>query len=166
MAFATRYAVRTHVVSSTLDERLPAMLGNATLATLVSRTSMKVASIAVAAMIQGLITVVFMALPCLTGENRRIHVHARPENESCRHVFEDDLYGNPLDNLDEVARRIFRGQKAELRSSRTGNGIDVSFKGAAVHVHLHFSFLARSDICKLCLFEICRDPHIGQGNYR
>src|SRR5262249_32375849 len=136
IAFATRYAVRTHVVSSTLDERLPAMLGNATLATLVSRTSMKVASIAVAAMTQGLITglaLLFMALRscrrglclrALTGENRRIHVHARPENESCRHVFENDLYGNPLHNLDEVTRCIFRGQKAELRSSRTGNGID------------------------------------------
>src|SRR5215471_6239954 len=103
MAFATRYAVRTHVVSSTLDERLPAMLGKATLATLVSRTSMKVASIAVAAMTQGLIAgfaLVFMAppflvpsikaaryracAPRLTGENRGIHVHAGPENESCR----------------------------------------------------------------------------------
>src|SRR5271155_114328 len=56
MAFATRYAVSTHVASSTLEDKLPAMCGSATLATLVSSTSMKVASITVPAITQGLIT--------------------------------------------------------------------------------------------------------------
>jgi hypothetical protein len=54
-AFATRYAVSTQVASSTLEERLPAMCGSATLATLVSSTSMKVASITVPAITQGFI---------------------------------------------------------------------------------------------------------------
>ena len=54
MALATRYEVSTQVVSSTVAERLPAMWGRATFATLVSRTSMKVAIITVSAMIQGL----------------------------------------------------------------------------------------------------------------
>src|SRR5512140_1864312 len=58
MAFETRYDVRTHVDSSTVAERLPAMCGSATLATLVSSTSMKVASMTVMAMIHGL-TVLF-----------------------------------------------------------------------------------------------------------
>jgi hypothetical protein len=53
IAFATRYAVSTQVASSTLEERLPAMCGSATLATLVSSTSMKVASITVPAITQG-----------------------------------------------------------------------------------------------------------------
>ena len=54
MAFATRYDVSIHVDSSMLADRLPAICGSETLATLVSSTSMKVASMTVMAMIQGL----------------------------------------------------------------------------------------------------------------
>src|ERR1035441_114833 len=54
MALATRYEVSTQVASSGVADRLPAMCGSATLATLVSSTSMKVASITVMAMIHGL----------------------------------------------------------------------------------------------------------------
>src|SRR5204863_7389202 len=57
MAWATRYAVSTHVASSTLADMLPAMCGSATLATLVSSTSMNVASMTVPAMNHGLIAV-------------------------------------------------------------------------------------------------------------
>src|ERR1017187_662632 len=56
MALATRYEVTTQVASSGVADRLPAMCGSATLATLVSSTSMKVASITVMAMIHGLMT--------------------------------------------------------------------------------------------------------------
>src|ERR1035438_6755992 len=61
MAFATRYEVSTQVASSTVAERLPAMCGSATLATLVSSTSMNVASITVIAMIHGLMAGGLMA---------------------------------------------------------------------------------------------------------
>src|SRR5262245_21853507 len=54
MALATRYEVCTQVASSGVADRLPAMCGSATFATLVSSTSMKVASITVTAMIHGL----------------------------------------------------------------------------------------------------------------
>src|SRR3954471_4512396 len=54
IAFDTRYDVRTHVASSVVAERLPAMCGSATFATLVSSTSMKVANMTVMAMIHGL----------------------------------------------------------------------------------------------------------------
>src|ERR1700723_3117333 len=54
MAFEIKYEVRTQVLSSTVAERLPAMWGSETLAMLVSSTSMKVASITVAAISQGL----------------------------------------------------------------------------------------------------------------
>src|ERR1039457_86888 len=54
MALATRYEVSTQVASSGVADRLPAMFGSATLATLVSSTSMKVASITVMAMTHGL----------------------------------------------------------------------------------------------------------------
>src|ERR1700684_4547740 len=44
IALDTRYEVRTQVLSSLLAPRLPAMCGRATLAMLVSRTSMNAAS--------------------------------------------------------------------------------------------------------------------------
>ena len=53
-AFATRYEVRTQVLSSMLTDRLPAMCGNETLAMLVSSTSMNVASVTVMATAHGL----------------------------------------------------------------------------------------------------------------
>ncbi len=46
--------MRTHVASSVVAERLPAMCGRDTFATAVSRTSMKVASITDAAISHGL----------------------------------------------------------------------------------------------------------------
>src|ERR1700682_1941535 len=54
MAFETRYEVRTHVLWSLLAPRFPAMYGRATLAILVSRTSMKAASATTTAISQGL----------------------------------------------------------------------------------------------------------------
>ena len=54
IALATRYDVRTHVDSSIVAERLPAMCGSDTLTTVVSSTSMKVANMTAIATIQGL----------------------------------------------------------------------------------------------------------------
>src|SRR5206468_2820521 len=54
IALATRYDVRTHVDSSIVADRLPAMCGSDTFTTVVSRTSMKVANMTAIATIQGL----------------------------------------------------------------------------------------------------------------
>ena len=54
MAFATRYDVSTHVDSSIVAERLPAMCGSDTFTTVVSSTSMKVANMTAMATIHGL----------------------------------------------------------------------------------------------------------------
>jgi|SRR5580704_2678500 hypothetical protein len=54
MAFETRYEVNTQVASSTLADRLPAICGNATFATLVSSASIKVAIVTVKAIAHGL----------------------------------------------------------------------------------------------------------------
>src|ERR1043165_1868450 len=54
MAFATRYEVSAQVASSTLADMLPAMWGSDTLTTVVSSTSMKVASMTATATIHGL----------------------------------------------------------------------------------------------------------------
>ncbi len=53
IALATRYDVSTHVASSIVADRLPAMCGSDTLTTVVSSTSMKVANITEIAMILG-----------------------------------------------------------------------------------------------------------------
>src|SRR5215813_5122762 len=66
MAFATRYEVTVHVASSMLAERLPAMCGSDTLTTLVSSTSMNVASITETAMIQGLMFGCSSAITCMS----------------------------------------------------------------------------------------------------
>src|SRR5580658_6032655 len=71
MAFATRYEVNTHVTSSTVAERFPAMCGRETFTTVVSSTSMKVQNITEMAIIQGLM--------CfgsgIGGGTRREHFH-------------------------------------------------------------------------------------------
>ena len=54
IALATRYDVSTHVDSSIVAERLPAMCGSDTLTTVVSSTSMNVANMTAIATIQGL----------------------------------------------------------------------------------------------------------------
>src|SRR5271169_2302531 len=54
MAFETRYEVRTHVLWSLLAPRFPAIYGRATLAMLVSSTSIKAASATTTAISQGL----------------------------------------------------------------------------------------------------------------
>ncbi len=55
MAFDTRYDVTTHVPSSTVAPMLPDKWGMATFTTVVSSTSMNVASITAMVMIHGLI---------------------------------------------------------------------------------------------------------------
>ena len=54
IALATRYDVSTHVDSSIVADRLPAMCGSDTLTTVVSSTSMKVANMTAIATIHGL----------------------------------------------------------------------------------------------------------------
>ena len=54
MAFETKYEVNTHVLWSLLAPRFPAMYGRATLAMLVSRTSMNAAIATTTAISQGL----------------------------------------------------------------------------------------------------------------
>ena len=72
MALATRYEVSTQVASSVDAERLPAMCGSATFATLVSSTSMKVASITVNAIIHGLMCLLSVERLHLPGGVRQV----------------------------------------------------------------------------------------------
>src|SRR5216684_2981890 len=107
IAFETRYDVSTHVDSSDPADRFPAMCGSATFAIDVSSTSMNVASVTVTAITQGLIVpsgilslakilfrIASISAPAvstydrsnpypyspLIRDNRRIHIHSRPQN--------------------------------------------------------------------------------------
>src|SRR5271163_2568583 len=90
MAFETRYEVSTQVLSSCPAERLPAIWGSATFATLVSSTSMNVASVTVSAMTHGLINgrlvgAAEMELPELT--SRRLWVQRTSRAEANGRCF-------------------------------------------------------------------------------
>src|SRR5580658_9277251 len=88
MAFETRYEVRTQVLSSLLAPRFPAMYGSATLAMLVSRTSMKAASATTTAISHGLawgrqaasacstVRAAELIRKCSLENNVRHHVHS------------------------------------------------------------------------------------------
>src|SRR5580698_3354534 len=65
MPLATRYEVSAQVASSLLEERLPAMCGSATLTIVVSRISMKAASVTATAIAQGLCAGFHLAAPSL-----------------------------------------------------------------------------------------------------
>src|SRR4051812_32259946 len=92
IALATRYDVSTPVLSLMLAERLPAMCGSATLAMLVSRTSMNVASVTVRATIHGVAEREASAgAATLFDLDRRFDRHARSEQARPVGVVERDL---------------------------------------------------------------------------
>src|SRR5580704_15093130 len=123
------------------------MCGSATLATLVSSTSMNVASITVPAMIHGLIaglmapgagmrssttsvcrTVGIARSPVgvLLGENGRFDVHSRTQHLiATGNRIEHDLHGNPLNNFDVIAGGVFRRQQAHAGARRRSQRIHV-----------------------------------------
>src|SRR5271168_426327 len=100
MALATRYAVSTQVDSSAVEARLPAICGSATLATLVSSTSMKVASMTTPAITQGLMAgcsgaAISKTCGCmlLLDIDGGFHVHPGAQNIiAARNRIQDDLH--------------------------------------------------------------------------
>ena len=137
IALATRYDVSTHVASSIVAERLPAMCGSDTLTTVVSSTSMKVANITEIAMSQGLIDERGSMIREITSSiilyflvfriHRRRHRHARPQQMlGILTRVEHDLHGHALHDLHEVAGRVFRRQQAEARAGRAGDAVDLA----------------------------------------
>src|SRR5271169_659800 len=119
IAFDTRYEVRTHVLWSLLAPRLPAIYGKATLAMLVSRTSMKAASATTTAISQGLYLgrqtswSMVRAAELIAPNSLEIHVrhHVHAWSKPAIPVFpriENDLYRNPLDNFHVVSGGILR----------------------------------------------------------
>src|SRR5580698_1877908 len=113
MAFETKYEVRTHVLWSLLAPRFPAIYGRATLAMLVSRTSMKAASATTTAISQGLnfgrqMSCSMVRAAELIEASLQIHVwfhvHAGPQPAILVLArIENDLDRDPLHNFDVVS---------------------------------------------------------------
>src|ERR1700680_2066176 len=130
MAFETKYDVSTKVLSSLLAPRFPAMCGNATLAMLVSSTSMNAASATTTAMSQGLcfgrqgsrggaaggVASTSVLLDIDFGNNG----HARPQPMVVV-LFRIDIDAdrNALHHLHVVSRGVLWGQQTEARTART-----------------------------------------------
>ena len=76
--------------------------------------------------------------------------------------FENDFHRHALDNFDIIAGRVFRRQKAELRTRGGRNAVDMAFVLAAASVSIYFNLhtLADAHLFELGLFEIRRDPDI------
>src|SRR5580704_13871601 len=185
MALDTRYDVSTHVLSSLLAPKLPARWGRATLAMLVSRTSMNAAMATTTAISHGL------ARGCQTSWRAAAipdevstsairnsdplwgHVHAG----SHRHAraqepvlvlaaikVDPDRY--PLDHFDVVARGVLGRQRAEARPARPPNPGDPSGVLMVVGIDTELDLLARSDPLQLRLLKVGRDPDVVQRHDR
>src|SRR5215468_9406988 len=179
IALATRYDVTVHVASSIVAERLPAMCGSDTLTTLVSSTSMKVASITEMAMIHGLMFGCSSAMaskpsalvspsPYLSRKDRWFSGESRPQQPLGILIgIQHDLDRHALHHLDEVPSRVFRRQQREPGAGGAGDAVD--FAGeflAADRVDLHGRPLARTHVLQLRLLEVRDDPHLVQRHDR
>src|SRR5580698_6518183 len=114
MAFETKYEVRTQVLWSLLAPRFPAIYGRATLAMLVSRTSMKAASATTTAINQGLnlgrqtpwsmVRAAELIERTSLQVHVRFHIHAWPQPAILVLAWiKYDLDRDPLHNLDVVS---------------------------------------------------------------
>ena len=150
------------------------MCGSATLAMLVSSTSMNVASVTVSAMIQGL-TAGRQCLVRIPSCGRGAHFtstfgfdrHSRAQQMVIvRAWIQHDLHGQTLHNLHVVAGRILRRKQAESRAARAGDTVHLPFVFSAVGVHRNLNRLPRAHVPQLSFFEICGDPHVFERHDR
>src|SRR5262249_3827810 len=96
----------------------------------------------------------------------RHDAHARPELKVVILTgIEDDLNGNPLDDLDEVACCVFRRQYAEQWSSGAADAVDVAPVGAAIRVHPHINNWTWAHMLELSFFEVRRNPDVLERHH-
>src|SRR5580704_8142928 len=144
------------------------MCGSATLATLVSRTSMNVARVTVSAMIQGLMTgrgsqaesIGMAAAPNLLHFDLGFDGHAQAKLVIAVLAFiENDFYRDALNYFYVIARGVFGRQQAGACAAGTGDAVHVGFVGAAVGVHFNFGGLIGPHVFQLGFFIVGGDPN-------
>ena len=134
---------------------------------LVSSTSMNAAKATTTAISQGLnfgrqtSASIGMDLAELIGHNIRYDVHTWPQLMVPVVLLrlEDDLYWNPLHDLDVVPCGIFRRKQAEQRPGGSGNAVHMTLESSAAGIHVNLCLLPHSHVLKLGLFEVGGDPH-------
>ncbi len=135
----------------------------------VSTISRKVGSITVRAMIH--LLMFFMTRPFreesfLFCDDRRDNGEAHPQEVAgVLSRIQRDLYRHPLDHLDEIARRVLRGEKGERRPCAGHDAVDLSIEGfVGVGVDLDHYLLARPHPLELGLLVVGGDPCPFEGN--
>src|SRR5262245_18517497 len=165
IALATRYDVSTHVDSSIVADRLPAMWGSDTLTTVVSRTSMKVASMTAISTIHGLTCLwsdIIQCSPWSPDVHRPRDAHAG----ATRVVrilagLEVDLHRDALHHLHEVPGGILGRQHAELCAGRAGDAAHVAVEVPSTErVDRDPGLLARAHGLELRFLEVGGDPDL------
>src|SRR5947209_17677162 len=75
--------------------------------------------------------------------------------------IQHDFHRYALDDLHEVAGRIFRRQQAEARAGRAGDAVDPALVlAAAVRVDVDSRVLTGAHVPQLCFLEVRRHPHV------
>ena len=170
MAFETRYDVSTQVLSSLLAPTLPAMCGKATLAMLVSSTSMNAAMATTIATSHGLNFGVQVSVGAATVHlfdiHFRIHRQAGPQTMiAILARIEIDANRHPLHHLHIIPSCVLRRQQAETRSAGAADLLNRPFVLVAVGIHTKLNPLARLHAAELRFLEIRDDPDIVQWDH-
>src|SRR6266481_3630655 len=79
-------------------------------------------------------------------------------------ILKDDLYRNPLDDLDIITSCVLRRQEAESRSTGAANAVHVSLVFAVERVHVDAGFLSYTHFSQLRLLKVRRYPDVVQRN--
>src|ERR1700722_14229670 len=149
------------------------MYGKATLATLVSRTSINAAIDTVAAIAQGFT----LGRQTACSEGRVSAVALIASTLSLRHSYPAEARGPdfrpaperslpvPAERFSRSAGCVFGRQQAEDGPRCSRNAIDMTAVRAAVRIEFNLRFLAHAHVFELGLFEIRGDPHLIQGNH-
>src|SRR5579862_1080414 len=144
------------------------MCGRATLATLVSSTSMNVASMTVPAITHGFMsersrtpsvkTCDVMRVPsALLGVDGGVDVHAWAQGfVAARNRIEHDLDWDSLHYFHVVPGGVLRRQQAHARTGSAGDGIHVTREFLVAQIGFHLGALAGVHLGQLRLFEVGR----------
>src|SRR5579864_88397 len=153
------------------------MYGSATLAMLVSRTSMKAASATTTAISHGLyrgrqtswssVTAAVVIQRNLVEIYVRHHVHAGSKASiPVLARLEKNLYRDALDNFHVVSGCILRREQAEQRTGGAGNAVNMTVQSAPTRINVNIGFLSNLHVLELRFLKISGDPDLIKRNNR
>src|SRR5262249_32960772 len=138
IALAAMYDVSTHVDSSIVADRLPAICDSDTFTTVVSSTTMNVPNMTAIAVSHGLTWCSSVTSRGSLQEDGHIRRHARAQGSAGAARINRNFHGDALNDLDEVPARVFRREEAECRAGGRGDAFDPSRQQVAVGIDVNF----------------------------